>query len=164
MKKLFYLTATLFTVFTLTSASKCGSDDKEDDPFFHKIIEQKFSYTVDKTDNAVIATGKGSVTGEIVNTYNYDANGVFSNMTVSFSFECGSALVANLVENYYRDLYSSYNVAVKVEGTAVKGYYSVAADDLKKMNDYDKFVNDMDYLYNSLKQQADKEIDLSQVQ
>jgi hypothetical protein len=85
-------------------------------------------------------------------------------MTVSFSFECGSALGANLVENYYRDLYSSYNVAVKVEGTAVKGYYSVAADDLKKMNDYDKFVNDMDYLYNSLKQQADKEIDLSQVQ
>lgn len=69
MKKLFYLTATLFTVFTLTSASMCSSDkDDAQDPYYKQIVSQGFTYTVEKTDNnEVILTANGNVTGKIVN-------------------------------------------------------------------------------------------------
>ena len=70
MKKLFYLTATLFTVFTLTSASMCSSDkDDAQDPYYKQIVSQGFTYTVEKTDNEVILTAKGNEAGQIVDTY-----------------------------------------------------------------------------------------------
>ncbi|MBQ2590450.1 MAG: hypothetical protein II569_01760, partial [Paludibacteraceae bacterium] len=91
MKKLFYLTATLFTLFTLTSASMCSSDkDEAQDPYYEQIVSQGFTYTVEKTDNEVILTGKGNVTGQIVNIYTY-ADGVLSTMDVRLDIECGDA-------------------------------------------------------------------------
>lgn len=61
MKKLFYLAVTLFTVFTLTSASMCSSDkDDAQDPYYEQIVSQGFTYTVEKTDNnEVILTANG---------------------------------------------------------------------------------------------------------
>ena len=153
MKKLFYLTATLFTVFTLTSASMCSSDkDDAQDSYYEKIISQGFTYTVEKTDNEVILTAKGNVKGEIVNTYTY-VDGVLSTMDVRLDIDCGDALVASLVENYYRNKYSQINnvegLNVGTDGSLVYAEYTVPASELAKLsaNEY-AFVNDIDGLYN----------------
>ena len=153
MKKLFYLTATLFTLFTLTSASMCSSDkDDAQDPYYEKIISQGFTYTVEKTDNEVILTAKGNVKGEIVNTYTY-VDGVLSTMDVRLDIDCGDALVASLVENYYRNKYSQINnvkgLNVGTNGSLVYAEYTVPASELAKLsaNEY-AFVNDIDGLYN----------------
>ena len=153
MKKLFYLTATLFTLFTLTSASMCSSDkDDAQDSYYEKIISQGFTYTVEKTDNEVILTAKGNVKGEIVNTYTY-VDGVLSTMDVRLDIDCGDALVASLVENYYRNKYSQINnvegLNVGTNGSLVYAEYTVPASELAKLsaNEY-AFVNDIDGLYN----------------
>ena len=82
---------------------------------YERIISQGFTYTVEKTDNEVILTAKGNVKGEIVNTYTY-VDGVLSTMDVRLDIDCGDALVASLVENYYRNKYSQIN---NVEGLNV---------------------------------------------
>lgn len=153
MKKLFYLTVTLFTVFTLTSASMCSSDkDDAQDPYYKQIVSQGFTYTVEKTDNQVILTGKGNVTGQIVDTYTY-VNGALAEMNVRLDIDCGDALVASLVENYYRNKYSQINnvegLNVGHDGSLVYAEYTVPASELAKLsaNEY-AFVNDIDGLYN----------------
>lgn len=153
MKKLFYLTATLFTVFTLTSASMCSSDkDDAQDSYYEKIISQGFTYTVEKTDNQVILTAKGNEAGQIVNIYTY-VDGVLSTMDVRLDIDCGDALVASLVENYYRNKYSQINnvegLNVGTDGSLVYAEYTVPASELAKLsaNEY-AFVNDIDGLYN----------------
>ena len=152
MKKLFYLTATLFTVFTLTSASMCSSDkDDAQDPYYEKIISQGFTYTVEKTDNEVILTAKGNEAGQIVDTYTY-VDGTLAEMNVRLDIDCGDALVASLVENYYRNKYSQINnvegLNVGTDGSLVYAEYSVAAEDMKDFNEYKLFANDIDGLYN----------------
>ena len=152
MKKLFYLTATLFTLFTLTSASMCSSDkDDAQDPYYKQIVSQGFTYTVEKTDNEVILTANGNVTGKIVNIYTY-VGGVLSTMDVRLDIDCGDALVASLVENYYRNKYSQINnvkgLNVGTDGSLVYAEYSVAAEDMKDFNEYKLFANDIDGLYN----------------
>ena len=153
MKKLFYLTATLFTVFTLTSASMCSSDkDDAQDSYYEKIISQGFTYTVEKTDNEVILTAKGNVKGQIVNIYTY-VDGTLAEMNVRLDIDCGDALVASLVENYYRNKYSQINnvegLNVGKNGSLVYAEYTVPASELAKLsaNEY-AFVNDIDGLYN----------------
>lgn len=152
MKKLFYLAVTLFTVFTLTSASMCSSDkDDAQDPYYEQIVSQGFTYTVEKTDNEVILTGKGNVTGQIVNIYTY-ADGVLSTMDVRLDIDCGDALVASLVENYYTKKFSDIEnvkgLNVGTDGSLVYAEYSVAAEDMKNFNEYKLFANNMDGLYN----------------
>ena len=152
MKKLFYLTATLFTVFTLTSASMCSSDkDDAQDSYYEKIISQGFTYTVEKTDNEVILTAKGNEAGQIVDTYTY-VDGTLAEMNVRLDIDCGDALVASLVENYYRNKYSQINnvegLNVGTNGSLVYAEYSVAAEDMKDFNEYKLFANDIDGLYN----------------
>ena len=152
MKKLFYLTATLFTLFTLTSASMCSSDkDDAQDPYYEKIISQGFTYTVEKTDNEVILTAKGNEAGQIVDTYTY-VDGTLAEMNVRLDIDCGDALVASLVENYYRNKYSQINnvegLNVGTNGSLVYAEYSVAAEDMKDFNEYKLFANDIDGLYN----------------
>ncbi|MBR2624185.1 MAG: hypothetical protein IKC96_03530 [Paludibacteraceae bacterium] len=153
MKKLFYLTATLFTVFTLTSASMCSSDkDDAQDPYYKQIVSQGFTYTVEKTDNEVILTAKGNVTGQIVYTYTY-VDGALAEMNVRLDIDCGDALVASLVENYYRNKYSQINnvegLNVGTDGSLVYAEYTVPASELSKLkaNEY-AFANDIDGLYN----------------
>ena len=153
MKKLFYLTATLFTLFTLTSASMCSSDkDEAQDPYYEQIVTQGFTYTVEKTDSEVILTAKGNVTGQIVYTYTY-VNGALAEMNVRLDIDCGDALVASLVENYYRNKYSQINnvegLNVGTDGSLVYAEYTVPASELSKLkaNEY-AFVNDIDGLYN----------------
>lgn len=152
MKKLFYLAVTLFTVFTLTSASMCSSDkDDAQDPYYEQIISQGFTYTVEKTDNEVILTAKGNVTGQIVDTYTY-VDGTLAEMNVRLDIDCGDALVASLVESYYRNKYSVNNVKdlkVGTDGSLVYAEYTVPASELSKLkaNEY-AFVNDIDGLYN----------------
>ena len=153
MKKLFYLTATFFTLFTLTSASMCSSDkDDAQDPYYEKIISQGFTYTVEKTDNEVILTAKGNEAGQIVDTYTY-VDGTPAEMNVRLDIDCGDALVASLVENYYRNKYSQINnvegLNVGTDGSLVYAEYTVPASELAKLsaNEY-AFVNDIDGLYN----------------
>ncbi|MBR4177051.1 MAG: hypothetical protein IKQ53_06600 [Bacteroidales bacterium] len=153
MKKLFYLTATLFTVFTLTSASMCSSDkDDAQDPYYKQIVSQGFTYTVEKTDNnEVILTANGNVTGKIVNIYTY-VDGVLSTMDVRLDIDCGDALVASLVENYYTKKFSDIKnvkgLNVGTDGSLVYAEYSVAAEDMKDFNEYKLFATDIDGLYN----------------
>ena len=152
MKKLFYLTATLFTVFTLTSASMCSSDkDDAQDPYYEQIISQGFTYTVEKTDNEVILTANGNVTGKIVNIYTY-VDGVLSTMDVRLDIDCGDDLVASLVKNYYTKKFSDIEnvkgLNVGTDGSLVYAEYSVAAEDMKNFNEYKLFANNMDGLYN----------------
>lgn len=152
MKKLFYLAVTLFTVFTLTSASMCSSDkDDAQDPYYEKIISQGFTYTVEKTDNEVILTANGNVTGKIVNIYTY-VDDVLSTMDVRLDIDCGDALVASLVESYYRNKYSVNNVKdlkVGTDGSLVYAEYTVPASELAKLNaDEYAFANNIDGLYN----------------
>ena len=56
MKKLFYLMVTAFTVFTLTSASKCSNDDDKD-AMADKIMYQGFTYKVENLESSVLLTG-----------------------------------------------------------------------------------------------------------
>ena len=147
------MTATLFTVFTLTSASMCSSDkDDAQDSYYEKIISQGFTYTVEKTDNEVILTAKGNVKGQIVNIYTY-VDGTLAEMNVRLDIDCGDALVASLVENYYRNKYSQINnvegLNVGTNGSLVYAEYTVPASELAKLsaNEY-AFVNDIDGLYN----------------
>ncbi len=152
MKKLFYLAVTLFTVFTLTSASMCSSDkDDAQDPYYEKIISQGFTYTVDSTDNQVILTAKGSETGEIVNTYTY-VGGTLAEMNVRLDIECGDALVASLVENYYTKKFSDIKnvkgLNVGKDGSLVYAEYAVSAADMANFNEYKLFANDIEGLYN----------------
>lgn len=158
MKKLFYLTVTLFTVFSLTSASKCSSDDDDTDPYYEQIMRQGFTYSVVKNpevitdgNGQVIVTMKGSVTGEIVNTYTYE-NNVLQKMDVTLDYECGDAIVANLVYNYYSKQYSKIKnvkgLDVNVVGTAVKASYSINAEDMSGFKEYEEFANNIDGLYN----------------
>lgn len=152
MKKLFYLTATLFTLFTLTSASMCSSDkDEAQDPYYEQIVSQGFTYTVEKTDNEVILTAKGNVTGQIVNIYTY-VDGVLSTMDVRLDIDCGDALVASLVENYYTKKFSDIKnvkgLNVGTDGTLVYAEYAVSAADMANFNEYKLFANDIDGLYN----------------
>ena len=159
MKKLFYLPATLFTVFTLTSASMCSSDkDDAQDPYYEQIVSQGFTYTVEKTDNEVILTANGNVTGKIVNIYTY-VDGVLSTMDVRLDIDCGDALVASLVESYYRNKYSVNNVKdlkVGTDGSLVYAEYSVPASELAKLNaDEYAFVNNIDGLYNYFRTDED---------
>ena len=150
MKKLFYLTATLFT---LTSASMCSSDkDDAQDPNYERIISQGFTYTVEKTDNEVILTAKGNEAGQIVDTYTY-VDGTLAEMNVRLDIDCGDALVASLVENYYRNRFSDINNVKNLEvgtdgSTAVYANYAVAAEDMKDFNEYKQFASNMDGLYN----------------
>jgi hypothetical protein len=153
MKKLFYLMVTAFTVFTLTSASMCSSDkDDAQDPNYEKIVTQGFTYTVKKTDNEVILTAKGNEAGQIVDTYTY-VDGTLAEMNVRLDIDCGDALVASLVENYYRNKYSQINnvegLNVGTDGSLVYAEYTVPASELSKLkaNEY-AFVNDIDGLYN----------------
>lgn len=142
----------MFTVFTLTSASMCSSDkDDAQDPYYEKIISQGFTYTVEKTDNEVILTAKGNEAGQIVDTYTY-VDGTLAEMNVRLDIDCGDALVASLVENYYRNKYSQINnvegLNVGTDGSLVYAEYSVAAEDMKDFNEYKLFANDIDGLYN----------------
>lgn len=143
----------MFTVFTLTSASMCSSDkDDAQDPNYEKIISQGFTYTVEKTDNEVILTAKGNEAGQIVDTYTY-VDGTLAEMNVRLDVDCGDALVASLVENYYRNKYSQINnvegLNVGTNGSLVYAEYTVPASELAKLsaNEY-AFVNDIDGLYN----------------
>lgn len=143
----------MFTVFTLTSASMCSSDkDDAQDSYYEKIISQGFTYTVEKTDNEVILTAKGNVKGQIVNIYTY-VDGTLAEMNVRLDIDCGDALVASLVENYYRNKYSQINnvkgLNVGTNGSLVYAEYTVPASELAKLsaNEY-AFVNDIDGLYN----------------
>ena len=142
----------MFTVFTLTSASMCSSDkDDAQDSYYEKIISQGFTYTVEKTDNEVILTAKGNEAGQIVDTYTY-VDGTLAEMNVRLDIDCGDALVASLVENYYRNKYSQINnvegLNVGTNGSLVYAEYSVAAEDMKDFNEYKLFANDIDGLYN----------------
>lgn len=143
----------MFTVFTLTSASMCSSDkDDAQDPNYERIISQGFTYTVEKTDNEVILTAKGNEEGQIVDTYTY-VDGTPAEMNVRLDIDCGDALVASLVENYYRNKYSQINnvegLNVGTDGSLVYAEYTVPASELAKLsaNEY-AFVNDIDGLYN----------------
>lgn len=143
----------MFTVFTLTSASMCSSDkDDAQDSYYEKIISQGFTYTVEKTDNEVILTAKGNVKGQIVNIYTY-VDGTLAEMNVRLDIDCGDALVASLVENYYRNKYSQINnvegLNVGTNGSLVYAEYTVPASELAKLsaNEY-AFVNDIDGMYN----------------
>lgn len=143
----------MFTVFTLTSASMCSSDkDDAQDPNYERIISQGFTYTVEKTDNEVILTAKGNEEGQIVDTYTY-VDGTLAEMNVRLDIDCGDALVASLVENYYRNKYSQINnvegLNVGTDGSLVYAEYTVPASELAKLsaNEY-AFVNDIDGLYN----------------
>ena len=143
----------MFTLFTLTSASMCSSDkDDARDPNYEKIISQGFTYTVEKTDNEVILTAKGNEAGQIVDTYTY-VDGTLAEMNVRLDIDCGDALVASLVENYYRNKYSQINnvegLNVGTNGSLVYAEYTVPASELAKLsaNEY-AFVNDIDGLYN----------------
>ena len=143
----------MFTVFTLTSASMCSSDkDDAQDSYYEKIISQGFTYTVEKTDNEVILTAKGNEEGQIVDTYTY-VDGTLAEMNVRLDIDCGDALVASLVENYYRNKYSQINnvegLNVGTDGSLVYAEYTVPASELAKLsaNEY-AFVNDIDGLYN----------------
>lgn len=143
----------MFTVFTLTSASMCSSDkDDAQDSYYEKIISQGFTYTVEKTDNEVILTAKGNEAGQIVDTYTY-VDGTLAEMNVRLDIDCGDALVASLVENYYRNKYSQINnvkgLNVGTNGSLVYAEYTVPASELAKLsaNEY-AFVNDIDGLYN----------------
>lgn len=143
----------MFTLLTLTSASMCSSDkDDAQDPYYEKIISQGFNYTVEKTDNEVILTAKGNEEGQIVDTYTY-VDGTLAEMNVRLDIDCGDALVASLVENYYRNKYSQINnvkgLNVGTNGSLVYAEYTVPASELAKLraNEY-AFANDIDGLYN----------------
>ena len=166
MKKLFYLMVTLFTVFSLTSASKCSSDDDDTDPYYEQIKHQGFTYSVAKNpeeitdgNGQVIVTMNGNVTGEIVNTYTYE-NGELQNMAVTLDYECRTEIVANLIYNYYNNLYSNIKnvkgLEVNVVGTAVKAEYSINAEDMSGFEEYEKFANNIDGLYNYWQKKAEK--------
>ena len=119
---------------------------------YEQIISQGFTYTVEKTDNEVILTAKGNVKGEIVNTYTY-VDGTLAEMNVRLDIDCGDALVARLVENYYRNKYSQINnvkgLNVGTNCSLVYAEYTVPASELAKLraNEY-AFVNDIEGLYN----------------
>ena len=119
---------------------------------YEQIISQGFTYTVEKTDNEVILTAKGNEEGQIVDTYTY-VDGTLAEMNVRLDIDCGDALVASLVENYYRNKYSQINnvegLNVGTDGSLVYAEYTVPASELAKLsaNEY-AFVNDIDGLYN----------------
>lgn len=153
MKKLFYLMVTAFTVFTLTSASMCSSDkDEAQDPYYEQIVSQGFTYTVEMSEagDQVILTAKGNVTGQIVNIYTY-VDGVLSTMDVRLDIDCGDALVASLVENYYTKKFSDIKnvkgLNVGKDGSLVYAEYAVSAADMANFNEYKLFANDIEGLY-----------------
>jgi hypothetical protein len=130
----------------------CSSDkDDAQDPYYKQIVSQGFTYTVEKTDNEVILTANGNVTGKIVNIYTY-VDDVLSTMDVRLDIDCGDDLVASLVKNYYTKKFSDIKnvkgLKVGTDGSLVYAEYSVAAEDMKDFNEYKLFANDIDGLYN----------------
>lgn len=73
-------------------------------------------------------------------------------MDVRLDIDCGDALVASLVENYYTKKFSDIKnvkgLNVGTDGSLVYAEYSVAAEDMKDFNEYKLFANDIDGLYN----------------
>ena len=124
MKKLFYLMVTAFTVFTLTSASKCSNDDDKD-AMADKIMYQGFTYKVENLDSSVLLTGTGDVVGTTTMEYIY-----FEQELVEVKFavkiDCGSPVTAGIVKSYWAKKIGSFDGAdVTIDGNVINGTYTI---------------------------------------
>ncbi|MBP5137259.1 MAG: hypothetical protein ILP23_08080 [Paludibacteraceae bacterium] len=154
MKKLFYLMVTAFTVFTLTSASKCSNDDDKDAQA-DKIMYQGFTYKVENLESSVLLTGTGDVAGTTTMEYIY-FEGELEKVKFTVKIDCGSPVTAGIVKSYWAKRIGSFDGAVvTIDGNVINGTYTIEDPSSVKELEHERSLT-KDGLYYELKETFEK--------